>query len=596
MVTTLSELLLNTLREYPKDDLMLYKKEGVYVPISTREFGDKVRALALGLRELGLGSGDKLVILSENRPEWVMVDFATLCRGALTVPIYTTLVPEQVRYIIEDSDAKIVVYSGPELGCKIEAVKGRLDKVKHYVSLASEAPEGVLTLDRLLDMGRRADAANPGLFEREALSVKPDDEASIIYTSGTTGVPKGVILTHHNFVSNIVGVSTIIQFSHKDTVLSFLPLSHVLERMVTFTYLYKGCSIGYAESVETVAQNLLEIKPHIMVSVPRVFEKIYAKIMDNVLASSGLKRKIFFWALRVGKAWGALKISGKDIPASLRFKRTLAHKLVFSKIIARTGGRVRFFVSGGAPLSKDIAEFFYAIGLIILEGYGLTETAPVLSANTFEGMRFGSVGKAAPDVEIKIAPDGEILARGPNIMKGYYKMEAETREVFEDGWFKTGDIGRFDEDGFLVITDRKKDIIVTSGGKNVAPQPIENLLKTIPYVSTAVVIGDRKRFVAALIVPNFEKLEEYAKSAGISFKDRRELIRNEQVLGFIKAEVDRATPVLAPYERIKKIALLEREFEIERDEITPSLKVKRNIIEDRYRDLIDDLYREDSGL
>jgi len=596
MIKTLSELLLNTLKEYPKDDLMLYKKEGVYVPLSTREFGDKVRALSLGLRELGLGPGDKLVILSENRPEWVMVDFATLCRGALTVPIYTTLVPEQVRYIIEDSDAKIVVYSGPELGHKIEAVKDRLVKVKHFISFSSEAPEGVLSLERVLELGRRADAADPGLFEREALLIKPDDEASLIYTSGTTGVPKGVILTHGNFVNNITGVSTIIQFSHRDTVLSFLPLSHVLERMVTFTYLFRGCSIAYAESVETVARNLLEIKPHIMVSVPRVFEKIYAKVMDNVLSSSGLKRKIFFWAINVGRTWGALKVSGRDIPAPLRFKRNLAHKLVFAKIIARTGGRVRFFVSGGAPLSKDIAEFFYAIGLIILEGYGLTETAPALSINTFEAIRFGSVGKPVPDVEIRIAPDGEILAKGPNIMKGYYKKEAETREVFEDGWFKTGDIGHIDGDGFLVITDRKKDIIVTSGGKNVAPQPIENLLKTIPYVSTAVVIGDRKRFVAALIVPNFEKLEEYARNVGIAFKDRGELVRNEQVVNFIKAEVDRATPALAPYEKIKRIALLEREFEIEKDEITPSLKVKRNIIEDRYRDLIDDLYREDGGL
>jgi long-chain acyl-CoA synthetase len=596
MIKTLSELLLNTLKEYPKDDLMLYKKEGAYVPLSAREFGDKVRALSLGLRELGLGPGDKLVILSENRPEWVMTDFATLCRGALTVPIYTTLVQEQVRYIIEDSDAKIVVYSGPELGYKIEAVKDRLVKVKHFISFSSEAPEGVLTLERVLELGRRADAADPGLFEREALLVKPDDEASLIYTSGTTGVPKGVILTHGNFVSNLTAVSTIIQFSHRDTVLSFLPLSHVLERLVTFTYLFKGCSIAYAESVETVAQNLLEIKPHIMVSVPRVFEKIYAKVMDNVLSSSGLKRKIFFWAIKVGKTWGALKVSGRDIPAPLRFKRNLAHKLVFAKIIARTGGRVRFFVSGGAPLSKDIAEFFYAIGLVILEGYGLTETAPALSINTFEAIRFGSVGKPIPDVEIRIAPDGEILAKGPNIMKGYYKKEAETREVFEDGWFKTGDIGHIDGDGFLVITDRKKDIIVTSGGKNVAPQPIENLLKTIPYVSTAVVIGDRKRFVAALIVPNFEKLEEYARNVGIAFKDRWELVRNEQVVNFIKAEVDRATPGLATYEKIKRIALLEREFEIEKDEITPSLKIKRNIIEDRYRDLIDDLYREDGGL
>jgi long-chain acyl-CoA synthetase len=595
MVSTLTELLLNTLRSYPKNDFMSAKKDGVYRPISTDEFGKTIRWLSLGLRALGLGPGDKLVILSENRPEWVMTDFAALCRGAMTVPIYTTLVPDQVRYIIDDSDAAIVVCSSREQWAKLEAVRTTLGKVRHYIAFFPDAPEGVHGLESVLESGRRADAADPGLFEREALRVKPGDEASIIYTSGTTGVPKGVVLTHGNFVSNIVSVSTIIHFSEKDTVLSFLPLSHVLERMVTFTYIYKGCSIGYAESVETVAQNLLEIRPHIMVSVPRVFEKIYAKVMDNVLASSGLKRKLFFWAVNVGKAAGARDLAGKPVEGALAFKRALARKLVFSKVVKKTGGRVRFFVSGGAPLSKDIAEFFHAMGLIILEGYGLTETAPVLAANTFEAIRFGTVGHALPGVDIRIAADGEILARGPNIMKGYYKKDAETREVFEGEWFKTGDIGRFDEDGFLIITDRKKDLIVTSGGKNVAPQPIENLLKTIPFVSTAVVIGDRKRFVSALIVPNFEKLENYARTAGIPFADRTELVRNESLVKFVKSQVDRATPGLAPYEKIKKIALLDRDFEIERDEITPSLKVKRNIIERRYHDLIESLYAEETG-
>jgi long-chain acyl-CoA synthetase len=595
MIETLAQMLLNTVKSFPKDDLMLAKKDGAYVPLSTKDFGDRVRFFSLGLRQLGLGPGDKMVILSENRPEWVMADFAALCRGALTVPIYTTLVPDQARYIIDDSDASIVVVSDEAQWRKIEAVLSGLDKVRHTITFLPEAPAGVLTMEEVCDMGRKADAADPGLFEREALRVRPEDEASLIYTSGTTGVPKGVVLTHGNFVNNIIGVSTVIQFSHMDTVLSFLPLSHVLERMVTFTYMFKGCSIAYAECVETVAQNLLEVKPHIMVSVPRVFEKIYAKVMDNVLSSSGLKRKIFFWAINVGKTWGALKVSGRDIPAPLRFKRNLAHKLVFAKIIARTGGRVRFFVSGGAPLSKDIAEFFYAIGLVILEGYGLTETAPALSINTFEAIRFGSVGKPVPGVRIKITPDGEILAKGPNIMKGYYKKEAETREVFEDGWFKTGDIGHVDGDGFLVITDRKKDIIVTSGGKNVAPQPIENLLKTIPCVTTAVVVGDRRRFVGALIVPDFAKLEEYARSSGIAFRDRTELVRHPRIIDFVKSEVDRATPGLAPYERIKKIALLERDFEIEQDEITPSLKVKRAIIEKRYKDVIDGLYAEEPG-
>ncbi|MHB8094293.1 MAG: AMP-dependent synthetase/ligase [Candidatus Aminicenantales bacterium] len=595
MIETLTQLLLNTLKSFPKDDFMLSKKGGAYVPLSTGEFGDTIKHLSLGLRALGLGRGDKLAIISENRPEWVMTDFAALARGAMTVPIYTTLVPEQVRYIIDDSDAVIVVCSNREQWAKIEAVRERLGKVRHFIAFLPEAPEGVLTLDEVLDMGRRADAADPGLFEREALLVKPEDQASLIYTSGTTGMPKGVILTHRNFVSNIVSVAEVIRFSEKDTVLSFLPLSHVLERMVTFTYIYRGCSIGYAESVETVAQNLLEIRPHIMVSVPRVFEKIYAKVMDNVLTSSGLKRKLVFWAVAVGKDCGAREIEGRPIPALLGLKRAIARTLVFSKVVQKTGGRVRFFVSGGAPLSRDIAEFFYAMGLVILEGYGLTETAPVLSANTFEAIRFGTVGKPLPGVEIRIAPDGEILARGPNVMKGYYKKEAETREVFENGWFKTGDIGHLDEDGYLVITDRKKDLIVTSGGKNIAPQPIENTLKTIPYITTAVVIGDRKRFVAALIVPNFEKIEQYARSSGIAFADRSALVRNPAVVDFVKAEIDRATPGLAPYERIKKIALLDRDFEIEKDEITPSLKVKRSNVENRYRDVIDAMYAEEGG-
>ncbi|MDD8014448.1 MAG: long-chain fatty acid--CoA ligase [Acidobacteriota bacterium] len=595
MVETLSQLLLNTLKRYPKDDFMLYKEGTKYVPLSTREFGERVRFLSLGLWDLGLRRGDKLALLSENRPEWVMMDFAVQCLGALTVPIYTTLVAEHARYIIDDSDAKIVVYSTPEQGRKIDTVKDRLGGVSHYVTFAADAPSGVMTLAEVQAIGRKVDRENPGLFEDLAAAVRPEDEASIIYTSGTTGLPKGVILTHSNFLSNITTVSGIIEFSDKDTVLSFLPLSHVLERMVTFTYVYKGCSIGYAESVETVAQNLLEIKPHIMVSVPRVFEKIYSKVMDTILSSSALKRRIFFWALKVGKAYGALKINGQPVPKCLQLRRNIAHKLVFAKIIERTGGRVRFFVSGGAPLSRDIAEFFYAMGLIILEGYGLTETSPVISVNTLDFMRFGTVGKTLPGVEVKIAADGEILTRGPNVMKGYYKKDVETRDAFDDGWFKTGDIGRVDEDGFLVITDRKKDLIVTSGGKNVAPQPIENILKTVPYIQTAVVIGDRKRFVSALIVPDFEKLEDYAKAAGIAFSDRRDLVRNEQVVNFIKGEVDRSTTSLASYEKIKRIALLDREFEIEKDEITPSLKVKRNNIENRYKELIDAIYREEQG-
>jgi len=594
MVSSLAHLLVHSVTTYPKPDYMLVKKDGAYRPISAAEFGDQVKHLTLGLRAIGFGPGQKLCILSENRPEWTAADFATLAAGGLTVPIYTTLVAEQVRYIVDDSDASVVVVSNAEQWRKIEPLRAGLAKVRHYITFAAEAPAGVLTLQEVVDRGRAAAEAEPGLFDALVARIGPDDEATLIYTSGTTGIPKGVILTHANLLHNIQTASEIIEFTDKDTTLSFLPLSHVLERMVMFTYLYKGCTVAFAESIDAVAQNLLEVRPQIMVSVPRVFEKIYTKVMDQILKSPALRRKIFFWAVGVGKDYGALKLAGRPVPAGLRVRRGIAAKLVFSKIIARTGGRVRFFVSGGAPLSKDIAEFFYAIGLVILEGYGLTETAPVLAVNTFGALRLGTVGRPIPGVEIRIAPDGEILARGPNVMKGYYKKEAETREIMEGGWFHTGDIGRVDPDGYLVITDRKKDLLVTSGGKNVAPQPIENLLKTSPYIANAVVIGDRRRFVAALVVPHFDKLQDYARARGIAFGSVEELCRDRRIVDFLKAEADRATPQLASYERIKKIAVLPRDFDIEKGEMTPSLKVRRASVTAEYQAAIDDLYREET--
>jgi long-chain acyl-CoA synthetase len=438
--------------------------------------------------------------------------------------------------------------------------------------------------------GKIAAEAAPKAFDETALAVRPDDVASIIYTSGTTGLPKGVMLSHGNFVSNTKALDAVTDFVHTDTILSFLPLSHVLERMTTFSFLYKGASIAYAESIDTVAENLLEVRPTIMISVPRLFDKIYAKVMDNILTQSIVKRRIFFWALRVGKKCSAKKLRHEPIPRSWEVQRNLAAKLVFSKILEKTGGRVKFFVSGGAPLSKEVAEFFHAIGIIILEGYGLTETSPVLTCNTFEKLRFGSVGPVVPGVEVKIAPDGEVLARGPNVMKGYYKKEAETREAMEGGWFHTGDIGFFDADGFLVITDRKKDLIVTAGGKNVAPQPIENLLKSNPYIANAVVVGGSRKFISALIVPEFEKLEAYAREHAIPHKDRADLCAKEEIREFMLAEVNRATPDLASYERVKKVALLDRDFDIESGEITPTLKVKRSFVEKKYKALIDALY------
>jgi long-chain acyl-CoA synthetase len=591
MVNTLSELFLNTVDAYPKNDLLLYKDKGRYVAISSEDVRRRVMLFSLGLQSLGLNRGEKLIILSDNRPEWVMADFANLCAGGVTVPIYPSIVPEQIKYIIQDSDAKIVLTSDSTLWEKVAAIKKDLPQVAYYVTFKDEAPEGVLTWREVSARGEKIAKENPELFEKTARSVLPEELASIIYTSGTTGIPKGVMLTHQNFISNIKTLASIVEFNDKDYILSFLPLSHVLERMVTFAFLYKGCSIGYAESVETVAENLLELRPQIMVSVPRLFEKLYAKIMDNVLQSSGLKKKIFFWAVKVGKDYSGKALQRSPIPPWLRFRRKLAHKLVYSKILHKTGGRVRFFVSGGAPLSKDIAEFFYALGLVVLEGYGLTETSPVIAVNTFENLKYGTVGKPIPGVEVKIAADGEILTRGPNVMKGYYKKEEETREAFEGGWFHTGDIGYLDEEGYLVITDRKKDIIITAGGKNIAPQPIENLLKRNAFIANAVVVGGKRKFISALVVPDFEKLEEYARTRDIAFSSRQDLVANSQIIDFMLSVVDKSTPNLAPYEKIKKIALLDRDFELEKEELTPTLKVKRNKVEEKFKDVIDSLYR-----
>ncbi|MFZ2054839.1 MAG: long-chain fatty acid--CoA ligase [Candidatus Aminicenantales bacterium] len=592
MTQTIPRLFLHLTETFQKPALLLYKKEGQYLSLSTAEVRQEVERIALGLKGLGLGPGDKVILFAENSPWWVMTDYAILGLGAITVPIYPSLVPDQIKYITNDSDSKVVIVSNRKLWDKVAAIRPDLPGVRHFVSFEERPAESVLPLKELKAKGEKFRMAGPRLFEETARSIKTDDLASIIYTSGTTGIPKGVLLTHANFASNVETLASIIPFGDQDTDLSFLPLSHVLERLVTFAFMSRGVSMAYAESVETVAENLLEVRPTIMVSVPRLFEKIYAKVMDSVLAGSTLKKKIFFWALRVGKESGEKTLRRQPVPASLQRRRRIAHSLVFSKILEKTGGRVRFFVSGGAPLAKDIAEFFYALGIVVLEGYGLTESSPVIAVNTFDNLKFGTVGKPIPGVAVRIAPDGEILARGPNIMKGYYKKEEETREALEGGWLHTGDIGHLDGEGFLIITDRKKDLIVTSGGKNVAPQPIENVLKQNPYIANAVVIGGSRKFISALIVPNFEKVEDYAQKSGIRYVNRRDLIQNEAVLRFIQEEVDRSTPGLAPYEKVKKIALLERDFEIEEGEITPTLKVKRNVIERKYKDLIDSLYRE----
>jgi long-chain acyl-CoA synthetase len=437
LIETLCQIPQNTLNLYGKPDQLLYKESGRFMPLSTREFYDRIRFISLGFRALGLRPGDKLAILSENRPEWVMTDFANLAAGGVTVPIYPTLTAEQIRYIIDDSEAKIVISSSPELRAKIEKIRPDLPHVLHFLSF-DPAPDSFVPFASVLERGRTVEAAEPDSFERAVAAVKPDDIASIIYTSGTTGVPKGVMLTHRNFFSNTKALDAVTDFNAQDTILSFLPLSHVLERMTMFSFLYKGATVAFAESIDTVAQNLLEVRPTIMVSVPRLFEKLYARIMDSVLAGSPVKRKIFFWALGRGQA-ASRKAQARTAAIFPRnsFGLRLAEKLVFSKILEKTGGRVKFFVSGGAPLSRDIAEFFHSIGLVILEGYGLTETAPVVACNTFTKLRFGTVGPPVPGVEVKIAPDGEILVRGDNVMRGYFKKEAETTEALADGWYHT---------------------------------------------------------------------------------------------------------------------------------------------------------------
>lgn len=592
-VKTIKDLFYHSAHSFNKESHIMHKRDGKYQSISTKEFYETVKYIALGLLSLGLKNNDKVSLLSETRYEWTFSDLSIIIAGGVTVPIYPSLIPEQIKFIVENSDSTMVIFSELNQWKKLEMIKGSLPAVKYYITFLKDPPsEEVITLRKLIELGKNYEKDFPDIFEKKLKEGNENDLMTIIYTSGTTGVPKGVMLSHMNLISNVTAVKEILDINERDTTFSFLPLAHVLERMVTYAYLYFGATVAYAESIDTVGENLMEVKPTIVVSVPRLFEKIYAKVMDNVLSSSPLRQKIFNWAVKVGRESGEKILKKELLPFSLKIKRSIADRLVYSKIKEKTGGRIRFFVSGGAPLSKEIAGFFFALGIKILEGYGLTETSPVVSVNTEEKLKLGSVGPLLPGVEVKIAEDGEILVRGPNVMMGYYKNEEETKEVIKDGWFHTGDIGKMDEDGFLYVTDRKKELIVTSGGKNIAPQPIENMIKTSPYANQIVCTGDKRKFVSALIVPNWEKLEEYAKSSGISYKSRDELTKNKDILDFMLKEVERVTPGLAPFEQVKKIALLVNEFTIEAGELTPTLKVKRRVIDQKYKEIIDELYKE----
>ena len=590
---TLPKLFFNAVAKYDKPDALQHKVNGVYQPISSRALADRVRHVALGLAELGVKAGDRVGILSENRPEWAIADYACVTSGVADVPLYPNLPSEQAAYILRDSGATAVFVSDEAQAAKIAECRATLPALHSVITFAAGRHAGVdHTLAELEAKGATVDSeARHAAYRATADAVKPDDVATLIYTSGTTGQPKGVMLTHDNLWSNVMAAESAIPFNANEVGLSFLPLSHIFERMAGhYLMFHVGCSIAYAESIDTVPIDMQTVRPTLVLSVPRLYEKMYARVLENALAGGAAKKQIFFWARKVAEQWADVKLAGKEPKGLLALKYGIAQKLVFSKLQARTGGRLRYFVSGGAPLAAEINKFFYAAGLVILEGYGLTETSPVIAVNTPKAFRIGTVGKPVPGVEVMIASDGEILTRGPHVMKGYYNKPDATNEAIDaEGYFHTGDIGVLTDD-FLAITDRKKDIIVTAGGKNIAPQPIENLIKTNKYVSQAVVIGDKRKFPVVLVVPNWDQLEKYSKLKNIIYTDRRQLLEMPTIQAKMDKEVREQLTGLAKFEMPKKIALLEHDFSIERGELTPTLKVKRRVIDKTYKAVIDKLY------
>ena len=591
---TLTQLFFETLGRFQRPDAYQVRCEGRYHPISHAAVLERVRRIALGLEELGLRRGDRIAILSENRPEWAMSDWACLTLGIADVPVYPTLPAEQIPHLLTNSGASAIFVSNDAQAAKIAQIRAGTPGVRHVITYSAQRAPGVdLTLAEVEARGAAVDS--PGRAERwraTALTVGPGDLATLIYTSGTTGLPKGVMLTHDNLYSNVCAVRSKIPFTSEDVALSFLPLSHVFERTGDYLFWATGTSIAYAESIDTVPINMQEVRPTFCMSVPRLYEKMYARVLENALSGGWARKRIFFWARDVADRWADETLAGRAPRGALAWKYALAQRLVFSTLKARTGGRLRYFVSGGAPLASEINKFFFAAGLVILEGYGLTETSPVIAVNTPGAFRIGTVGRPADGVEVTLAPDGEILTRGPHVMAGYYGNAEATREAIDaDGWFHTGDIGVL-EDGFLRITDRKKDLIVTAGGKNIAPQPIENRVRTNKFVSQAVMIGDKRKFPVLLVVPNWDQLEPWAVSQKLIWTQRSQLLEMSTIHAKMEQEVREQLTGLASFETPKKIALLEHDFSIERGELTPTLKVKRRVIDRDYKALIDSLYAE----
>ncbi len=598
---TLTQLFFETIDRYGyKDAAFRCKAHGAWHTYTHADILRKVTHAGLALRRLGVGRGDRVAILSENRPGWAIADFACLCIGAPNVPVYPTLPAGQIRFILADSGAKAIFVSTAMQAAKIREIRGELPELAHVIAMSADAVgDGVIGWDALYALGAEAETAGEGKdFRAQALSAQPDDVATIIYTSGTTGDPKGVMLSHDNIWFNLKSALLAFDLGPDDVTLSFLPLSHIFERMVGHYALFSvGATINYAESLDTVPQDIADVRPTFVSSVPRLYEKIYARAFENARAGGPVKRRIFYWAKAVGDRWAEATIEKRTPSLLTRLQYPLATKLVFSKVQARTGGRMRFFVSGGAPLAPHIAKFFFGAGLIIYEGYGLTETSPLITANLPDAMRLGTVGRPISEVEVRIAADGEIETRGRHVMRGYFKNPEATREVLcADGWFRTGDIGELDADGFLRITDRKKDLIVTAGGKNVAPQPIEGLVKHSKYVANAVMLGDQRKFCIMLVVPQFEQLERWANFKKIVYADLDGLIRQPLAQAKMEKEVFRHLDGLAPYERPKKILLLEHDFTIESGDLTPTLKVRRRVVEQKYRRRIDALYVENGGV
>ncbi len=592
---TLVDVFERVARVHKRPDTLNFKKDGRWVSISSDELLTRTRRVAAGLHSLGIGHGDRVAILSESRPEWTLTDAGCLFAGVVDVPIYPTLTPSQVRYILRDSGARVLAICDRQKFQDVAQVLRDCPAVEQIVFFNSEGTseaEG-LSLAVLEERGRVLLLQQPRLVDDLARAAQPHDLATILYTSGTTGEPKGVMLTHSNLVSNMIDSSVYLSFGSSDIALSVLPLSHIFERQAMYMYLHRGMAVYYAESLETIGPNLREVKPTILVGVPRIFEKIYARIKARVAEKGRLNVAMLNWAVAIAKQQARFQVDKKPVPRGLALKHRLATRLVFSKWREAFGGRIRVLVSGGAALPEELGYIYLGAGIPIIQGYGLTETSPVITAGQLEDNRIGTVGKPISRVEVRLAADGEIETRGPNVMRGYYNKPEETRAVFtEDGWFKTGDIGTIDADGFLRITDRKKELFKTSGGKYIAPQPLEQMIKGSRFVNQVVLIGNERKFPAALIVPNWDQVESYARLKGIKAKSRAELCTNERIVDLFQRQIAGLTPDLAQYERVKKIALLENEFTIDGGEMTPTLKVKRRVIDEKYRQVIDRLYEE----